>query len=407
MRSIEENLKLFNEMKDGMYKDGEKVLRAKIDMNAKNINLRDPIIYRILHESHHRTKNKWYIYPMYDWAHGIEDSVENITHSICTLEFEDHRPLYDWFLDKLEIYHPKQIEFAKLNMSYTIVSKRNLLKLVENNFVDGWDDPRMPTISGLRRRGYTPKAIQNFVFSLGVAKRETISDFDHLEHFVREELNKTSYRVMAVLNPIKLVIDNYPTGKIEMLKAGNNPENENYGDREIPFSKELYIEREDFMEIPPKNFFRLFIGKEVRLKHAYYVTCTDYKKDKKGNILEVRCQYDPKTRGGWSDDGRKVRGTIHWVSIAESIDSEVRLYNRLFNCENPMKTNDNSDFTSNINTASMKIIKKAKLEPSLKSLNFGKKYQFLRKGYFILDKYSKKNKLIFNQTVELRNNWKK
>ena len=405
-RTIEENLELFNNMKDGLYHDGKKVLRAKINMNAKNINLRDPIMYRILHEKHHRTKNQWCIYPMYDWAHGIEDSIEGITHSICTLEFEDHRPLYDWFLKNLGIHHPQQIEFAKLNMTYTVVSKRYLLQLVENNLVDGWDDPRMPTISGLRRRGYTPQAIQNFVFSLGVAKREAISDFDHLEHFVREDLNKKAYRVMAVLDPIKLIIKNYPEDKIEMLNADNNPENSDYGIRKIPFSKELYIERNDFMETPPKKFFRLSIGKEVRLKHAYYVTCTDFKKDKNGNIIEVICSYDPKTKGGWSNDGRKVRGTIHWVSTSDSINAEIRLYNRLFNYENPLKSSNN-DFTSNINSESIKIIKNAKLENTLKNLDFCKKYQFLRKGYFILDKYATSQKIIFNQTVELRNNWNK
>ena len=405
-RMINENLVLFKKMKDGEYKDGEKVLRAKIDMNADNINMRDPVMYRILHAYHHRTKNAWCIYPMYDWAHGLEDSIEGITHSICTLEFEDHRPLYDWFLEKLGVHHPQQIEFAKLNLAYTVISKRNLLKLVENKLVDGWDDPRMPTISGLRRRGYTPQAIQNFIFSLGVAKREAISDFDHLEHFVREDLNKKAYRVMAVLDPIKLTINNFSENKIEMLDADNNPENTDYGIRKIPFSRELYIERDDFMENPPKNFFRLSIGKEVRLKHAYYVTCTDFKKDKKGNIEEVICSYDPKTKGGWSNDGRKVRGTIHWVSAKESINAEVRVYNRLFNYENPMKSN-NIDFTSKINSESIQIIKDAKLEPSLNSIEFYKKYQFLRKGYFILDKNTTQNKLVFNQTVELRNNWKK
>ena len=405
-RTIQENLELFKNMKDGLYENGEKVLRAKIDMNAKNINLRDPVMYRILHEEHHRTKNKWCIYPMYDWAHGIEDSIERITHSICTLEFEDHRPLYDWFLKNLEIHHPQQIEFAKLNMTYTVVSKRYLLQLVENNLVDGWDDPRMPTISGLRRRGYTPQAIQNFVFSLGVAKREAISDFEHLEHFVREDLNKKSYRVMAVLDPIKLIIDNYPDNKVEMLNADNNPENSNYGVRKIPFSKELYIERDDFMENPPKKFFRLSPGKEVRLKHAYYVTCTNFKKDKNGNIIEVICSYDNKTKGGWSDDGRKVKGTIHWVSVNNSINAEIRLYNRLFNYEEPLKSDD-IDFSSKINPESIKIIKDAKLEPSLKKIDFDKKYQFLRKGYFVLDKSANSKKIIFNQTVELRNNWKK
>ena len=406
-RTIAENLQLFNDMKSGLYKDGEKVLRAKIDMKAKNINLRDPIIYRILHVSHHRTGDSWCIYPMYDWAHGLEDSIEKITHSICTLEFEDHRPLYDWFLEKLNIHHPKQIEFAKLNMTYTVVSKRNLLKLVEEQLVDGWDDPRMPTISGLRRRGYTPQSIQKFIFSLGVAKREAISDFEHLEHYLREDLNLIAHRVMAVLDPIKLIIENYPEGETELLEADNNPEDKTYGTRNLSFSKELYIEREDFMENPPKNFFRLSVGKEVRLKHAYYIKCTSFIKDKNGKIIEIRCTYDPDTKGGWSDDGRKVKGTIHWISSAHSIDGEIRLYDKLFIKENPMSNNDNSKFLDTFNIDSIKVIKNAKLENSLKEMEFNKKFQFLRKGYFVLDKYSNKNKLIFNQSVALRSNWKK
>ena len=404
-RTISENLLLFNNMKNGLYKNGEKVLRAKIDMNAKNINLRDPIMYRILHASHHRTGNDWCIYPMYDWAHGIEDSIENISHSICTLEFEDHRPLYDWFLENLQIHHPQQIEFAKLNMTYTIFSKRNLLKLVESQFVDGWSDPRMPTISGLRRRGYTAKALKKFIASLGIAKRDGNSDFNHLEHYVREDLNLIASRVMVVLNPIKLVIQNYPKDKVEFLDAENNPENKNFGLRQIPFSKELYIEREDFMENPPKKFFRLAIGKEVRLKHAYYVKCTDFIKDDNDNILQINCTYDPLTKGGWSDDGRKVRGTIHWVSANHAIDGEVRLYDRLFNKENPMECADNTDFTSNINPDSIKYIKAAKLEPCLSKVDLNKKFQFLRKGYFVFDTDANNQKLIFNQTVALRSSW--
>ena len=406
-RSIKENLELFGNMNNGLYKDGEKVLRAKINMKSKNINMRDPIIYRILHATHHRTKDTWCIYPMYDWAHGIEDSIENITHSICTLEFEDHRELYNWFLEKLEIHHPRQIEFAKLNMTYTIFSKRNLLKLVETKLVDGWDDPRMPTISGLRRRGYTPQAIKKFIFSLGVAKREAISDFDHLEHFLREDLNLISYRVMAILNPIKLVIENYPSDKVEFLEAENNPENSSFGKRKIPFSRELFIEKEDFMEDPSKNYFRLSIGKEVRLKHGYYVTCTNFVKNDDGKIAEVRCSYDPLTKGGWSNDGRKVKGTIHWVSTKYAIKGEVRLYDKLFNKGNPMDYTNKNDFTSNINPNSIKIIKNARLEPSLDNIDFNKKFQFLRKGYFVLDKYSKKNNLIYNQSVELRSSWRK
>ena len=405
-RSISENLDLFTNMKNGLYKDGEKVLRAKINMNAQNINLRDPIMYRILHASHPRTKNLWCIYPMYDWAHGLEDSIEGITHSICTLEFEDHRPLYDWFLDALDVHHPKQIEFAKLNMSYNIVSKRNLLKLVQNELVDGWDDPRMLTISGLRRRGYTPASIKNFIFSLGIAKRESISDLEHLEYYLRDNLNLISYRVMAVINPIKLTITNYPKDKIEFLKAENNPEDKACGSRNLPFSQELYIEKDDFMEDPPKKFFRLSIGKEVRLKHAYYVKCTDVIKNSEGEIIEIKCTYDPDTKGGWSNDGRKVKGTIHWVSCSHSINGEVRLYDKLFTKENPL-SEDNNNFLDNFNHDSIKIIKKVKLEDSLKEINYDKQFQFLRKGYFILDKYSHKDKLIFNQSVALRSNWKK
>ena len=405
-RTIEQNLMLFDNMKNGLYKDGEKVLRAKIDMNAKNINLRDPVIYRILHASHHRTGNNWCIYPMYDWAHGIEDSIENISHSICTLEFEDHRALYDWFLENLEIHHPQQIEFAKLNMTYTIFSKRNLLKLVESQLVDGWSDPRMPTISGLRRRGYTPKALKKFILSLGVAKREAISDFNHLEHYVREDLNLIALRVMVVLNPIKLVIQNYPEDKVEFLDAENNPENKSDGSRKIPFSRELYIEKEDFIEDPPKKFFRLSVGREVRLKHGYYIKCTDIIKDNTGEVVQINCIYDPLTKGGWSNDGRKVKGTIHWVSLKHAINGEVRLYDRLFNKENPMECENNLDFTSNINPNSIQSIHTAKLEPSLKEINFNKKFQFLRKGYFVFDASSTKEKLIFNQTVALRSSWR-
>ena len=398
-RTVDENIELFLDMKNGHYNDGEKVLRAKIDMNAQNINLRDPIMYRILKTDHHRTKNKWCIYPMYDWAHGLEDSIERITHSICTLEFADHRPLYDWFLNNLDIHHPKQIEFAKLNMTYTIFSKRNLLKLVQSERVIGWDDPRMPTISGLRRRGYTPKSIKNFVLSLGLAKRESVSDFEHLEHYLREDLNAISYRTMAVLNPVKLIIENYESNKIEFLEAENNPEDSEFGLRMLPFSKELYIERDDFMENAPNKFFRLSVGKEVRLKHAYYITCTGFKKDKDGNVLEITCTYDSSTKGGWSDDGRKVKGTIHWVSAHQAIDAEVRLYDRLFDVENPE--------LDNIDLNSRTVIKNAKLEPSLGSIEVNRKYQFLRLGYFVLDKDSKKENLVFNQSVPLRSKWKK
>ena len=407
-RTIDENLKLFEDMRKGLYEDGEKVLRAKISMSSKNLNLRDPIMYRILKVNHHRTGNKWPIYPMYDWAHGLEDSIEGITHSICTLEFEDHRPIYDWFLEKLDIYHPQQIEFAKLDMTYTIFSKRNLLKLVEKQLVNGWDDPRMPTISGLRRRGYTPESIKNFIMSLGFAKSKTVSDLNHLEHFLRENLNLIAYRVMAVINPIKLIIENYPDDKVEYMEVENNPEDKTFGSRKIAFSKELYIEREDFSENPPKKFFRLAVGNEVRLRNGYYVVCNDFKKDSLGNITEVRCSYDPETKGGWSNDGRKVRGTIHWVSCKHSLNAEVRIYDKLFDKENPLKTlKDDDDFTFNISSSSINTIENAKVESFLINAEINQKFQFLRKGYFVLDSDSTSKKLIFNQSVALRSSWNK
>ena len=407
-RTIDENLKLFEDMRKGLYEDGEKVLRAKISMSSKNLNLRDPIMYRILKVNHHRTGNKWPIYPMYDWAHGLEDSIEGITHSICTLEFEDHRPIYDWFLEKLDIYHPQQIEFAKLDMTYTIFSKRNLLKLVEKQLVNGWDDPRMPTISGLRRRGYTPESIKNFIMSLGFAKSKTVSDLNHLEHFLRENLNLIAYRVMAVINPIKLIIENYPDDKVEYMEVENNPEDKTFGSRKVAFSKELYIEREDFSENPPKKFFRLAVGNEVRLRNGYYVVCNDFKKDSLGNITEVRCSYDPETKGGWSNDGRKVRGTIHWVSCKHSRNAEVRIYDKLFDKENPLKTlKDDDDFTFNISSSSINTIENAKVESFLINAEINQKFQFLRKGYFVLDSDSTSKKLIFNQSVALRSSWNK
>ena len=407
-RTIDENLKLFEDMRKGLYEDGEKVLRAKISMSSKNLNLRDPIMYRILKVNHHRTGNKWPIYPMYDWAHGLEDSIEGITHSICTLEFEDHRPIYDWFLEKLDIYHPQQIEFAKLDMTYTIFSKRNLLKLVEKQLVNGWDDPRMPTISGLRRRGYTPESIKNFIMSLGFAKSKTVSDLNHLEHFLRENLNLIAYRVMAVINPIKLIIENYPDDKVEYMEVENNPEDKTFGSRKIAFSKELYIEREDFSENPPKKFFRLAVGNEVRLRNGYYVVCNDFKKDSLGYITEVRCSYDPETKGGWSNDGRKVRGTIHWVSCKHSRNAEVRIYDKLFDKENPLKTlKDDDDFTFNISSSSINTIENAKVESFLINAEINQKFQFLRKGYFVLDSDSTSKKLIFNQSVALRSSWNK
>ena len=403
-RSIEENLDLFTKMKKGLFSNGDKVLRAKIDMSSSNLNLRDPILYRILHEKHHRTGNKWCIYPMYDWAHGIEDSIEGITHSICTLEFEDHRPLYDWFLKKLKVYHPKQIEFARLNLNYTIMSKRKLKELVDKKIVSGWDDPRMPTISGLRRRGYTPKSIKNFVASSGIVKRNTTSDIALLEYELRQDLNFISNRVMAVLDPIKVVITNYPNDETEYLDSLNNPEDENSLYRKIPFTKEIYIEKSDFMENPFKKYFRLSPGKEVRLKDAYYITCNDLIKDKDGKIIEIHCTYDPNTKGGWSDDGRKVKGTIHWVSVNFAINGTINIYDRLFQDEYPDKS---KDFLKSINENSLTTMTNCKLEPSLIDARDNDKFQFIRQGYFVLDKNSKKNNLIFNQSVGLRDNWSK
>jgi len=406
-RDIDENLKLFKSMKGGHYKDGEKVLRAKIDMLSPNINMRDPVLYRILHASHHRTKDKWCIYPMYDWAHGLEDSIEKITHSICTLEFEDHRPLYDWLLEKLNIYHPQQIEFSRLNLEYTIMSKRHLKSLVDNNYVVNWDDPRMPTISGLRRKGYPPGSIKEFIYSLGIGKNDGYSSVEHLEYFVRKELNQISNRAMAVLNPIKLIIDNYEQNSSEILEAKNNPEDESSGLRKIHFSKELYIEKEDFMEDAPKKYFRLTVGKEVRLLHAYYVTCTHIVKDKDGQVTEVHCTYDSNTKGGWSKDGRKVKGTIHWVSAQHSIDAKIRIYEKLFLKMNPYKCNDGKTYIDNLNQNSLNTINNAKLEASLENSLEDNYYQFVRKGYFKKDKDSSENDLIFNQIVNLRDSWKK
>ena len=404
-RSVGENLTLFNKMKAGEFGNGEKVLRAKIDMAHPNLNMRDPVIYRILHADHHRTGNTWCIYPMYDWAHGLEDSIESITHSICTLEFEDHRLLYDWFLDQLGVYHPQQIEFARLNLNYTIMSKRKLKLLVDDNHVSGWDDPRMPTISGLRRRGYTSESIREFANRIGVAKRDGVIDIALLDHCLREDLNKRAIRVMAVLDPIKVVITNYPKDHVEELEADNNPENEADGKRMIPFSRELWIEKSDFMEDAPKKFFRLSEGKEVRLKHAYYVTCNEIIKNGDGEVVELHCTYDPKTKGGWSDDGRRVKGTLHWVSIPHAVDAEVRLYNHLFNVENPEA--DGDDFIQHFNPDSLIINTQAKLESSLTDAKQGIKYQFLRNGYFCLDTDSTQKQLIFNRTVGLRDSWGK
>jgi len=405
-RSIDENLDLFQRMKSGEFPDDTHTLRAKIDMSSPNMHLRDPIIYRIRHAHHHRTGNKWCIYPMYDWAHGQSDSIERITHSVCTLEFEVHRPLYDWFVKELEIFAPQQIEFARLNLNYTIMSKRKLLKLVEEKLVNSWDDPRMPTISGLRRRGYTPESIRNFAEKVGVAKRDNVIDVALLEYSVREDLNKTAPRVMGVLNPLKVIITNYSEGEIEELDAVNNPEDESKGYRKIPFSREIYIEKEDFMEDAPRKFFRLAPGREVRLRYAYFITCNDVIKDEQGNITELHCTYDPLSKGGKSPDGRKVKGTLHWVSAINSIDAEIRLYDRLFIKENPDEADENKDFRSNINPDSLKIIN-AKLEPGLISAGVGDKFQFERLGYFCVDPDSSQKKLVFNRTVSLRDSWQK
>jgi glutaminyl-tRNA synthetase len=405
-RSVAENMDLFKRMHAGEFEDGSRVLRAKIDMASPNLNLRDPTMYRIKRVSHHRTGEKWCIYPMYDFTHCLSDSIERITHSICTLEFENNRPLYDWFLDGLKVeYHPQQIEFARLNLTYTVMSKRKLLKLVEEGRVKGWDDPRMPTISGLRRRGYTPEAIRNFCDAIGVAKRDSIVDIALLEHYLREDLNRRALRRMAVLRPVKLVIDNYPEGRVEELEAENNPEDPAAGSRSIPFSRELYIEGDDFREEPPSKWFRLAPGREVRLKHAYYVTCTDVKKDEAtGEILELHCSYDPDTRGGWSSDGRKVRGTLHWVSASHALDAEVRLYDHLFTRENP---DEAEDFLESINTESLQVLEGARVEPSLRDAVPGDRFQFLRQGYFCVDYDSSTERLIFNRTATLRDTWAK
>ena len=402
-RSIDENLDLFKRMKNGEFADGSKTLRAKIDMSHSNINMRDPVIYRILHSYHHRTKDKWCIYPMYDWAHGLEDSIEGITHSLCSLEFEDHRPIYDWYLDQLNVYHPRQIEFARLNLSYTVLSKRMLKILVYDNYVSGWDDPRMPTISGFRRRGYTPDAIRLFMDEIGVAKRNNVMDIAKLESTLREDLNKRSQRRMAVLNPIKVIITNYSDDEEELLDAINNPEDDSAGKRKIPFSKTIYIERDDFMENPPKKFFRLGPGREVRLRYAYYITCQNVVKDEKGNVVEIHCTYDPKTKGGQSSDGRKVKGTIHWVSTRHAINAEVRLYDRLFNIPDP---SIEKDFKKALNPDSLTTLENCKLEPDLQNASIGESYQFERLGYFCKDQDSKE-KPIFNRTVPLRDSWAK
>lgn len=406
-RPVEENLDLFERMKNGEFKDGEHVLRAKIDMSSPNMNLRDPIMYRIRHASHHRTKDKWCIYPMYDWAHGQSDSIESISHSICTLEFENHRPLYDWFIEQLGIHHPRQIEFARLNLNYTVMSKRKLLQLVEDGIVDGWDDPRMPTISGLRRRGYTPASIRNFAERVGVAKRDNVIDVALLEYSVREDLNKKAQRVMGVLRPLKVVLTNYPENQVEELEAVNNPEDESMGKRKVPFSRELFIEQTDFMEDPPKKFFRLKPGGEVRLRYAYIIKCQEVIKDADGNIVELRCTYDPETKSGTGSATRKVKGTIHWVSAPHAIKAIVHLYDRLFSVENPSDDKE-KDFKEFINPNSLEILNECMLEPFVKNAKPGDRFQFERNGYFCVDtKFTAEDKLVFNRTATLRDTWAK
>jgi glutaminyl-tRNA synthetase len=407
-RPVEENLELFERMKAGEFPDGSRTLRAKIDMASPNLNMRDPVMYRILHAEHHRSGDKWCIYPMYDYTHGQSDSIEGITHSICTLEFEDHRPLYDWYVEQLGIYHPQQIEFARLNLDYTILSKRRLLTLVQKGFVSGWDDPRMPTISGIRRRGYTPEAIRNFCERIGVAKFNGIIEYSLLEHFVREDLNKRAPRAMAVLRPLKVVIDNYPEGQVEELEAINNPEDPAAGTRQVPFSRVLYIERDDFREDPPKQYFRLAPGREVRLRYAYFVTCTGVVKDPAtGEVVELHCTYDPASRGGNSPDGRKVKSTIHWVSAEHAVDAEVRLYDKLFTRENPNDESEGQEWTSYLNPQSLEVVPDCKIEPGLASAPAGGRYQFERLGYFTVDRDSTPGKCVFNRTVQLRDSWAK
>ena len=406
-RSVQENLGLFAHMREGEFEDGSRVLRAKIDMASPNLNMRDPVIYRILHAKHHRTGDKWCIYPMYDFTHGLSDSIEGITHSICTLEFEDHRPLYDWFLDELNVFHPQQIEFARLNLSHTMMSKRKLLELVERGHVTGWDDPRMPTIIGLRRRGYTPESIRNFCERIGVAKRASIVDMALLEHSVREDLNKRALRVMGVLHPLRVVIDNYPEDRVEELDAVNNPEDPDMGTRKVPFSRVLYVELEDFLEDPPKKFFRLAPGREVRLRYAYFIKCVGVVKDKQtGKVVELHCTYDPETRGGWAPNGRKVKATLHWVSAAHSLKAEVRLYDHLLVKANPNEEKDGGDLKTYLNPNSLEVLTSCRVEPSLAGAAPGSRYQFERQGYFCVDsKDSSDEALAFNRTVTLRDSW--
>src|SRR5271166_3669105 len=406
-RSVEENLDLFERMRAGEFPDGSRTLRAKIDMASPNLNLRDPVMYRILHAEHHRTGNKWCIYPMYDYAHGQSDSIERVTHSICTLEFESHRPLYNWFIQQLGIFPSRQIEFDRLNLTHTLLSKRKLLQLVQEGRVSGWDDPRMPTLGGIRRRGYTPEAIRNFVASIGVSKTTGSIELAMLEHFVREDLNKRAARVMAVLRPLKVVIDNYPENQVEEMDAVNNPEDASAGARKVPFSRVLYIEQDDFREAPPKGYYRLSPGREVRLRYGYFITCTSVVKNEKGEVVEVHCTYDPATDGGNAPDGRKVKSTIHWVSAAHAVDAEVRIYENLFTKENPSEVEEGQDFTANLNPNSLEVIASAKLEPSLANAAVGSRCQFERLGYFCVDLDSKAGRLVFNRTVALKDTWAK
>ncbi len=406
-RSIEENLDLFQRMKAGEFPDGSRVLRAKIDMAAANINFRDPIMYRILHAEHPRTGDVWCIYPTYDWAHGQSDSIEGVTHSLCTLEFEDHRPLYNWYLEQLGVFHPRQIEFARLSITYTLTSKRKLLKLVQGGYVRGWDDPRMPTLAALRRRGYPPEALRNFVERTGVSKANSVVELGLLEHVIREYLNQHALRVMAVLHPLKVVLTNYPEGQVEEMDAVNNPEDAAAGTRKVPFSRELYIEQEDFMENPAPKYFRLAPGREVRLRYGYFIKCENVVKDADGNVIELHCTYDPATRGGDAPDGRKVKATIHWVSAAHAIPAEVRLYDTLFIKPNPSDVEEGHDFTENLNPNSLEILDSVMVEPSLKGAAVGSRYQFERTGYFCVDRDTTPDKLVFNRTVSLKDSWAK
>jgi glutaminyl-tRNA synthetase len=404
-RSVDENLDLFQRMRNGEFKDGEKVLRAKIDMSHPNLNMRDPIMYRILHASHHHTGENWCIYPSYDWAHGLEDSIEGITHSLCTLEFENHRPLYDWFIDQLDdVYHPQQIEFARLNLSYTIMSKRMLKQLIDEGYVDGWDDPRLPTIKGLRRRGFSPASIRHFCKEIGIAKVNSLIDYAFLEHCVRQDLNKTAPRFMGVLRPLKIVIDNYPEDQVEYMEAVNNPEDESAGTRKIPFSKTLYIERTDFMENPSKKFYRLSLGREVRLRYGYFIKCTDVIKDG-DKIVEIHCTYDPETKGGYAPDGRRVKATMHFVSADHAVDAEVRLYNQLFTVEDPAGVK-NKKFTDFINSDSKETLSHCKIEPNITSLKPYDTFQFERNGYFVIDPDTTDDHVVINRSVALRGKWK-